>query len=262
MRIIAADDEKLALDSLVRAIREEMPEVEIQAFRKPMELLAYAKEHSCEIAFLDIKMRGMEGIELAQELKKSNPKINIIFVTGYTDYMERAFGLHASGYLLKPVTKEAIAAELVELRNPVPQGGRTLRVQTFGNFEVFADNQPIKFKYNKTKEILAYLIDQKGASVSYAELRAVLWEDKPDTKSLKSQLRNLVSDLMKTLQTVTDEAILIKQGDRLAVLPKQIDCDYYRYLAGDSETVVFSGIYMKQFGWAEDTVGYLEHRAN
>lgn len=65
------------------------------------------------MAFLDIDMRGTNGMELAKRLKENQPKINIIFVTGYSEYMGDAFSIHASGYVLKPPTKEKIELEII-----------------------------------------------------------------------------------------------------------------------------------------------------
>ena len=72
------------------------------------------KNTPADIAFLDINMRGMTGVELAKKLKDLCPKINIIFVTGYEEYKGDAMDLRASGYILKPVTKEQIDKELTD----------------------------------------------------------------------------------------------------------------------------------------------------
>lgn len=77
------------------------------------------RENSCDIAFLDIKMRGMTGIELARQLKDIQGDINIIFVTGFSEYSLNAFRLYASDYLLKSATPDAVRQELGHLRTPV-----------------------------------------------------------------------------------------------------------------------------------------------
>ena len=74
-----------------------------------------------------------------------------------------ALDMHASGYILKPITAQKIRKELENLRFPVkPERRNRVYFQTFGNFEVFIDEQPVKFKYDLTKEMLAYLVDRKG----------------------------------------------------------------------------------------------------
>ena len=108
MRIIAVDDEKIALEALSGAIKAIVTEDEVVSFRYPEDALEYAKENFCDIAFLDIEMAGMSGVVLAEELKKYNSEINIVFCTGYGNYRDAAFELHASGYLMKPITPEKV----------------------------------------------------------------------------------------------------------------------------------------------------------
>ena len=129
MKILCVDDELLALEMLEEAVCEAQPDADVKAFRKQSELLAEAESGGCDIAFLDIHMRGMNGVELAKKLKELNPKMNIIFVTGFDAYTGDAMKLHASGYIMKPVTKEKIEEELADLRFPIePKSGAILRV--------------------------------------------------------------------------------------------------------------------------------------
>ena len=116
MRILAADDEVLAREMLVDAIKASIEDCELFDFSKPSQLLEFAQNNpACDIAFLDIHMRGMNGVELAKKLKDITPTINIIFVTGFDEYTGDAMRLHASGYIMKPVTKEKIDHEMADL---------------------------------------------------------------------------------------------------------------------------------------------------
>ncbi|MDD3369350.1 MAG: response regulator [Lachnospiraceae bacterium] len=108
MRIIAVDDERIALEGLISAIKKVVPE-EIRGFRSSEEALQYVKNNPVDVAFLDIEMREMNGVTLAKHLKAICHSINIIFTTGYGEYRECAFALHASGYVTKPVTPEKIS---------------------------------------------------------------------------------------------------------------------------------------------------------
>ena len=164
MTILAVDDEKPALASIVEQLRQLLPEAEVLGFRKPSEALEAVQEKSCEIAFLDIEMKEMDGITLAKRIKRIHPKANIIFTTGYSEYSGEAFSLHASGYLMKPIFPDMIQEELENLRHPIkPQNEKKLQVKAFGNFEVYLNGEPMTFHYNKTKELLAYLVDREGA---------------------------------------------------------------------------------------------------
>ena len=97
MRILCVDDEQLMLKMLEMAVKEARPDAEVTAYRKQADLLEDARKNGCDIAFLDIHMRGMNGVELAKELKMVNPRMNIIFVTGFSEYTGDAMRLHASG---------------------------------------------------------------------------------------------------------------------------------------------------------------------
>ena len=91
MTILAVDDEKLALASIVEQIKQLLPEAEVLGFRKPDEALEAVQEKPCEIAFLDIEMKEMDGITLAKRIKRLHPQTNIIFTTGYSEYTGRHF---------------------------------------------------------------------------------------------------------------------------------------------------------------------------
>jgi two-component SAPR family response regulator len=200
-------------------------------------------------------MWGMNGLDVARKLKDLNPKINIIFVTAYSKYATEAFGLHPSGYIMKPVAKEAIEREIENLRYPIDEiGSARIYAQTFGNFQVFSYGVPLKFKYNKTKELLAYLIDHNGIAVDMNELCAVLWEEKQDSENLKSYLRNLISDLNKVLLKAGADDIILKQYNCISVIPDKIICDSYGYMKGDPKYInAYAGRYMAQYTWAKMT---------
>ena len=136
MIILAVDDEKLALEGLLKSIREAEPGAEVVGFRKPSEAMEYFKEHTCDVVFLDIQMRGVNGVNLAKEMKLLRPQINVIFATGYLDYMGEAFSLHASGYIVKPITTIKVRAELDDLRHPV-QEASPCRVMIYRSINYF-----------------------------------------------------------------------------------------------------------------------------
>lgn len=157
-------------------------------------------------------------------------------------------------------SQEALAQWMEASRTNSPQAKR-LRVQTFGNFEVFYDGKPVHFSRSRTKELFAYLIDRRGAGSTMGELISVLWEGRPDTDSVRSQLRSLITDLRNTFRQLDEKSIIIKQRDLIAVDPDRVDCDYYRFLAGDKGAVnAFRGEYMSNYSWAETTVGALQQK--
>ena len=112
--LLAVDDESLALSDLTAALQAAEPAATVHAYTDPTKALEAVRtgEILPDIAFLDIQMRGWTGLDLALELKKTIPTLEIIFVTAYSQYALESYSLHARGYLMKPVTAEAIEEEL------------------------------------------------------------------------------------------------------------------------------------------------------
>ena len=115
MNIIYVDDEKPALDNFRLTVRNFPIIKNLQLFQSGKEALEYAKKNQIDVAFLDMKMQEMHGLELAKRLKKVNPNISIVFVTAYEQYALQAFGVDAIGYLLKPYTCQEVKKELEKI---------------------------------------------------------------------------------------------------------------------------------------------------
>ncbi len=262
MKILAVDDEKLALEGLVRAIRAAVPEAEVLGYRDPAEALRCAEENPLFAVFLDIEMRGMDGITLAGNLLAAKPKTNIIFTTGYGEYAGKAFDLHASGYIMKPVTEEKVRAELNALRyRTAPEEELQLVVRAFGNFEAYIGGEPVRFQSAKAKELLAYLVDRRGAVCSNGELLSALWEDDGEESNHMSYLKKIRRSLSDTLETAGCGDVIVRSRGGTAIRTDRISCDYYRYLAKGNEPgmpPLYRGEYMMQYSWAEFTHGVLE----
>jgi two-component system LytT family response regulator len=264
MRILTADDETAALNILNRAVLEAEPGAELRSFSLAREAVREVSENGWQpdAAFLDIKMPGMSGLEMATAIREASPRTNIVFVTAFSDYALDALSLHPSGYVMKPATAEKIRVELDNLRfPPAPAPARRLRVQCFGNFEVFADGRPLELYYSKSKELLAYLVDRRGAACNTGELCAVLWEDEPDSPVVRKRLRKLLSDLTHSLEAAGAGDVFLKRRNSFAVAPEKLDCDYYGLLNRDLAAInTYTGEYMSQYSWAEMTLGTLESK--
>ena len=263
MKILAVDDERLALQLLTQTIRRVLPQAELFPCSKASQALSCAGEHKLDIAFLDVRMRTMTGLELARKLKDSQPKINIIFVTGYDEYAGDAMRLHASGYIEKPVTEEKVRLELNYLRNPIAEErpSALLRVNCFGNFEVFLPaGEPLHFGRSKSKECFAYLVSRCGNTCTVRELAGILFEDEPYDRKQANYMQKIISAMVQALKQVGAEKVFRKGYNEFAVVPELLDCDYYSFRQGDSAAVnQYQGEFMRQYPWAEFTTGYLDH---
>lgn len=256
MIAIAVDDEVLMLGALVAAIKASPDIAELFDFSSCEEALEFVKGNSADIAFLDINMRGMGGLVLAEKIVSLCPDCKIVFCTGYEKYAIPAFKLHASGYLMKPVSARDVQAEIDNIKH-VSGNQKPLEVKCFGHFEVYAKGQKLIFKRSKTKELFAFLVDRNGAGVSVAEICVALWENDEEHKK-HNYIHQLFRDLRQALENAGMEDVFERNNYLYSINPAKIDCDYFSYLkTGKPE---FFGEYMTQYSWAEGTCGLLLER--
>ena len=258
MIAIAVDDEVLMLGALGAAIEASPDITAIERFSDCEAALDFVKDHHADIAFLDINMRGMGGLSLAEKIIALRPNCKIVFCTGHQEYAISAFKLHASGYLMKPVSAEDVQGEIDNIKG-IHQKAKLLTVKCFGNFEVYAKGEVLSFKRLKTKELFAYLVDRNGAGLTVKQICAVLFPDDTDDTKNAAYLRQLVLDLKNTLKTVGAEAVLCHETPCYRVDTDLLKCDYFNYLeTGKPE---FHGEYMTQYSWAEETCAMLLYKS-
>ncbi len=256
MTYLAVDDERMSLALLKHEISSVVKDEEIVCFQDPEEAYAYAEEHVIDVAFLDIEMTKLNGIELGKRLKELNPQVNLIYVTAYNNYGMEAFGLHASGYVLKPVTAEAIRKELSEIRftetKKPERPEKRMRAVTFGHFDFFLDGKPVHFGRAKSKELLAYLIHKKGSGVTRKELAAALFEDSEYSRNVQDYVSKIVRELESSLKKAGIESLLLHNHNYYSVDTELFSCDAYEYEEDDPAAVnAYHGEYMAQYSWAE-----------
>ncbi|MGN0708111.1 MAG: LytR/AlgR family response regulator transcription factor [Faecalibacterium sp.] len=250
MNVILVEDEKPNRENLEYLVGKVLPGASWASFGKASAALEYIESHPVDIALLDIHMRGIDGITIARALREKYPRANILFCTGFTEYSLEAWDLNCSGYLLKPITEEKLRNALANLRYPVVEEKR-VAFHCFGNFEAYCDGSPILFKYGRTKELLAYLVDRNGASCSLRELAAILFEDEQH----RSYLYQIRLDLINTLSGLGVEDILIQSRGYLGIARDKVKCDYFDYLDHKIEAPVQE--YMTQYSFGEQTCAML-----
>lgn len=265
MKILTADDEHPSLNILNRAILEALPDAEIRSFLRASEAVNEVREKGfCpDVAFLDIEMPGLSGLELATVLKMLCPGVNIVFVTGFSQYALDAMALRPSGYVMKPATAEKILAELQSLRNPPPRTlpEKPVRVQCFGSFGVFVRGEPLRVGRRRALELLAFLVDRRGVFCSAESIAEALWEDGMYDRTRQQQLSLYRRELLHALEDADASEILSVTRDSMAVRPENFDCDYYAALAGNVTAMnAFLGEYMASYPWARYTESELTEK--
>lgn len=260
MKYLVLDDEVLAAEYLAVLICEIDEKAEVVTVNNPLEALELVKEQF-HVCFIDIQMPGLNGVEFANELKKLYPKTNFIFVTGYSDYMGEAFRLDASDYIMKPANVEQIRHALENLRYSVPKNTVVekrprIQITCFGNFDILIDGSPVKFKFEKTKELLAYLVHRKGARCTSKEIIANLWEE----DGHDSYYRMLKKDLQDVLNNLGCGEIIYSERGKIGLSNlKCIQCDYFIWGENIEEgRKLYHGEYMAQYSWGREINAFLD----
>lgn len=186
-RAIIVDDEQAAITKLEKMLAE-AGGIEISGtFSDPAAVPGFVKDNPVDIAFLDIEMPRLGGIELADRLIDIQSGIHIVFVTAYSEYAVEAFRCHALDYLLKPVNKQRLEMSLSRLAEPdapVSATPRHVRVNCFGRLNVTIDGEPLKFRTAKAEELFAYLIDNNGQPVHRNHIMDAFWSDSDGDRAL------------------------------------------------------------------------------
>ena len=229
--VIVADDEVNILEDLKR-IMDRIEDIKlVGSFSSPLEVLKFSYKNHVDVAVLDISMQELNGIELAEMLKKIYPDLQIIFVTGYDEYALSAYHLNAMGYLLKPYTFDDvnIAIKRVKLLIEGMNGHKlnaAVEVRCFGKFNVIVKGNSLFFKYGKVKQLY----------------------------------RKAVYVMRNTFREVGCEDICLYYRCHIAVDIKKIQCDYYDYLKGDIHARnSYLDNYMQEYSWAEETNAMLKN---
>ncbi len=252
MRAICVDDDRPVLEETAALCGSLGQITEVTAFSRPEEAMAWLETHPVELALLDIHMPGIDGFAVAEKVKQKNPGAAVVFVTAFPEHAVRAFRVRAAGYLLKPVSREALAEEAAyacSLRPPAPVSRITVR--TFGSFEILVDGNTLSFRRARSKELLAFLVDQNGSGVTRPAIFAALWEEGLYDRPKQKYLDTVIRSLRDTLRAAGVGDILEIRGGYLRIRPERLDCDLYRFLKGETAArCAYRGEYMKEYSWA------------
>lgn len=130
-----------------------------------------------------------------------------------------------------------------------------LKVKTFGSFDVYdGQGKPIRFTKKKSKQLLAYLVDRHGYSVSTADIVTDVLEKPKDDLNAKKYVSTLIKMAVRDLEDAGYADVIVKEWNAAHINVEKLDCDYYHLLDGDSSYwQYYHNEYMKDYSWAEET---------
>ena len=257
MNVIYVDDESIQLENFRLTVAGLAEFDNLHLFSDSEEALQWIEHHPVDIAFFDIEMPKISGLELAKRLKALNRKAAVVFVTAYDQYALDAFSVHASGYLLKPYTRTDIEQELENIGFSAGwKNGKKITITTMPDLLVTVNGKNIFSGHSKQEELFALLVDRGKRGITKNETLACLGDGRqPSDSAYWSWLFRLKN----ILEEAGVASLLITKGNTRYLDVEQVDCDLYRMWEGDVNTIEkYSGRYLCRYAWAEERIPELD----
>ena len=257
MKTILVDDMLLDLQ-LFELKCADMPDFEIVGkFTDPNAAIEYAAGHVVDFALLDIDMPGMDGIHLAQALRRLRSDIIIVFATAHPKFAVEALKMKADYIIFKPFDREDIADVMERAKLLRRRQCKRIHFHTFGAFDMLVDGEPVHFRSGKAKELMALCVYRDGRPVSIHEIVENLWGENADGTGY----RRTIKELADTLRDYGAEEMFLRSRGSLRVRMDLADSDFQAFMSGDEDAICqFQGVFMQQYSWAEPMVCTLQEK--
>ncbi|WNS46940.1 response regulator [Paenibacillus sp. MMS20-IR301] len=228
--MVIVEDEKPILE-LMRVVLGRNPYCQIVgAYSSPFEALEACPALQPDIAFLDVEMPRLSGLELAHRINESCEQTRIVFTTAHKEYALEAFNVFAFDYILKPVTPasiQRITDRLLKITDlpAAPPPKNKVSIRCFGSFEVRnSQGLLVRWPTRKTEEFFAYLLCYPNQEADKWQLIDVLWPEMDEERAVHN-LHNTVYRLKKLLKEdgLGLDVVKTGQGYQLEIVTASYD---------------------------------------
>lgn len=144
---------------------------------------------------------------------------------------------------------------LYEVERRETKQEQPVHIRTFGYFDVFVEGKAIAFRNEKSKELLALLVDRRGGFVTSSEAISYLWEDEDVSQLTLARYRKVALRLKNLLEEYGIAHIVETVDGKRRIVPQNVSCDLFDCLAGQRE--LFKGSYLLNYSWGEVTAAEL-----
>lgn len=258
MRAIIVDDEPVMIRYFMREC-EGIAGINLRAhFGSGEKALEYAKENPVDIAFLDVEMPGLSGIELAVKLRELRSDVLIVFISAY-DYVRDSNKIGGDYYLMKPYDKEMLSLMMERLQLIAQRQRKKVYLRMFGIFTVTYNGKPVPLK-GKAKEILAYVAAYRGGEVSNQFIYTTIWEERPYDNAAMTVYYHALRKLRRILEENELGGLLLSGSNGQMINTDMVDCDYYAWLDDNTQPhETFRGDFLTEYPWSEPMLADMLH---
>lgn len=208
--IAVCDDEPAAASYIAQLVRSWAADSEhtigLETFPSAEAFLfQYTEKKSYDILLLDIEMGGMNGVDLAKQIRSGNREIQIVFITGYMDYISDGYDVEALHYLVKPVEGAKLAAVLDRAAEKLKKNERTLLLEAKGE-TVRIPLYEISWLEVRQNYVTIHAAEEYTVKRTLSDLEKEL--DESFFRAGRSYIVNL-----KYIRRITKAEVILKTGD-------------------------------------------------
>ena len=244
MNVIYVDDEKLQHTNFRLTVKGLDRVDSVETFDNGEAALMWAEKHHTDVAFLDIELPVMNGIELAKRLKQIDENIRIIFVTAYEQYALQAFDVGAIGYVLKPYSRQDIAGQLKKASYVRDIPKTAIEIYTMPDFLLVVDGKTLMTGRTRQEELLALLVDRGAAGLTKNKAIECLWHG----YSSDSIYWTTMSRLKKILDDAGIGELILTKGQTKYINMDIVECDLYSMQKGNAKAIdSYCGRYLDKY---------------
>ncbi len=178
-------------------------------------LFAYEADKNVDVLFLDIEMGGISGVELAKKLRSLGAGMQLVFITGYMEYIAQGYDVEALHYLLKPVTEDKLEAVLERAMKRLTSKAKEL-VLTLAEGTVRIPLYEIKYL-----EVMKNYVTIHGDE-KYCVKRSLNDMERELDESFYRIHRSFIVNL-KSIKKITKTEVILKEGTQLPLSRKLYD---------------------------------------
>ncbi|MDD9148380.1 MULTISPECIES: response regulator [unclassified Sporolactobacillus] len=282
MNAMVVDDERLACTQLKRMLERTGAFQTIKVYDDPETARADAEKEPVDVAFLDIEMPEISGIDLAEAIQAGNEAVQVVFITAYDEFAIKAFEINAVDYLLKPVTVSRLNKTVDRLLGQAKAGihsekeaadKRQLGIECFGSLKFYRRTEgvktyiPVKWRTSKARELYAFFLSEHDRFISKERLTGLLWPDADPAKA-QTQLYTTIYQIRKLMNQLPFHHRIVKNdiGYSLVLSGTPIDAEEWEKALNGLEPIsaasyeahirlfkMYSDHYFGEYGyiWAE-----------
>ncbi|MGP7816787.1 response regulator [Niallia sp. 01092] len=221
MEAVIIDDERLSTFLLQKMLAEFNCFTKISTFENGEDVLNFIRANHVDVAFVDIEMPGISGVNLAVEMRRIHKSIKIIFITAHTNYAVQAFEIEALDYVVKPFTPERIENTVKRIAGGLSvhreQGEKKQMLHCLGELRVTKQhgNSPIllnKWRTKKAKALFCYFIHNRNQTIHKDVLIELFWNDVSLEKA-HTNLHTTIYQIRKMIQSYAIPFEIVRVGD-------------------------------------------------